>query len=494
MAVKKRLGEMLVEAGIIDETQLHAALGHQRQWGGRLGQVLVEMKLASEEAIVDALAIKFGFEVARLDQLEPYAFEQAKALVPFDYATRNSIFPIAADTGVLTVAMSDPTNLSLTDELAFKSGRRVRVCIAGENAIVAALRHYFGDESPGAREAIDLDADDGSSVEPIYDPIGATSSEEMSRFYQQSPVVVPAVVATVSRGPAAPARAAAPAVPTRLATPAASAPAAKPVPRAAPPTTPALRPPAPASAPIQPPAPAPRSPAPVAAPSPVPAASPPPAAAPALATRPKPRSPGELQLEDQPTGSLPLQPETTAAILLEPAQAADEGAEELQPIPLDAEPLTPEEAAYAQGDAAYAQGDAAYGQGDATYGQGDATYGQGGDAAYGQGGDAAYQQGDAAYAQGDAPYGQGESAVPQGEVPYQAEAPYEEEWVEGQVRPRELTAEEAMILDELGRLASGDDAAPAIVRPAQLLATLIRLLIRKQLITEQELLDEILRN
>jgi hypothetical protein len=377
--------------------------------------------------------------------------------VSLDYATRNSIFPIAADTGVLTVAMSDPTNLSLTDELAFKSGRRVRVCIAGENAIVAALRHYFGDESPGAREAIDLDADDGSSVEPIYDPIGATSSEEMSRFYQQSPVVVPAVVATVSRGPAAPARAAAPAVPTRLATPAASAPAAKPVPRAAPPTTPALRPPAPASAPIQPPAPAPRSPAPVAAPSPVPAASPPPAAAPALATRPKPRSPGELQLEDQPTGSLPLQPETTAAILLEPAQAADEGAEELQPIPLDAEPLTPEEAAYAQGDAAYAQGDAAY-------------------------------------AQGDAPYGQGEAAVPQGEVPYQAEAPYEEEWVEGQVRPRELTAEEAMILDELGRLASGDDAAPAIVRPAQLLATLIRLLIRKQLITEQELLDEILRN
>ena len=37
MAVKKRLGEMLVDAGIIDETQLHAALGHQRQWGGRLG-------------------------------------------------------------------------------------------------------------------------------------------------------------------------------------------------------------------------------------------------------------------------------------------------------------------------------------------------------------------------------------------------------------------------------------------------------------------------
>jgi len=161
MAVKKRLGEMLVEAGIIDETQLHAALGHQRQWGGRLGACLVEMKLASEESIVDALAVKFGFEVARLDQLEPYAFEQAKAILPREYVTRNSIFPIAADTGVLTVAMSDPTNLSLTDELAFKSGRRIKVCIAGENAIAAAVRHHYGEEASSAREAIALDADDG---------------------------------------------------------------------------------------------------------------------------------------------------------------------------------------------------------------------------------------------------------------------------------------------------------------------------------------------
>jgi hypothetical protein len=376
MAVKKRLGEMLVEAGIIDETQLGAALGHQRQWGGRLGHCLIEMKLASEESIVDALAVKFGYEVAQLDQLEPYAFEQAKALLPREYATRNRIFPIAADTGVLTVAMSDPTNLSLTDELAFKSGRRIKVCIAGENAIAAAVRLHYGEDLGGAREAIALDADDGAAVDPIYDPIGATSSEQMSRFYQQGPAAA-----------AAAARAAATPAPVKPATPAARS------------------------------------------------ASP--SASPAQSQRPRTaqRSPKELQLEDQPTGSHALEPETTASILLqhvEHAPASEEPAEELQP--LDGEPLTPEDAAYAEG--------------------------------------AAYPEG-AAYVEG--------------------ESPREEEWVEGPVRPRELSLEESMILDELGRLAVGDDAVPTIVRPAQLLATLIRLLLRKQLITEQELLDEILR-
>jgi hypothetical protein len=336
MAVKKRLGEMLVEAGIIGETQLHAALGHQRQWGGRLGGILVELKLASEEAIVDALALKFGFDVARLDRLEPYAFGQAKALVPREYAVRNHVFPISADTGVLTVAMSDPTNLALTDELAFRSGKRVKVCIAGENAIAAAVRAHYGADAVLGREAIALDVDDGTAVEPLYDPIGATSSEELNRFFQQ---------------------------------PAAATPPAAPRPgRAAP-----RREPEPA--------------------------------------RPRPRSPADLQLEDQPTGSLPLEGELIP----------DEVAEELQPIPLEAEAAIPGEATWDPG-----------------------------------------------------------AAPPPAE---EAGAP----------PPREHTSEESLILAALDKMAAGDEAVPTVVRPAQLLAVLVRLMLRKQLITEQELLDEILQ-
>src|SRR5262245_44864069 len=143
MNPKKRIGEMLLEAGIIDETQLKAALGHQRQWGVRLGQALVDLKLATEADVVRALSLKFGFEVAKLDALEPYGPEQALKLFPREFAFRNSIFPMWADTANVTVAMSDPTNLAVADEIRFRTGRRVKVCIGGDREIAEALRRNY---------------------------------------------------------------------------------------------------------------------------------------------------------------------------------------------------------------------------------------------------------------------------------------------------------------------------------------------------------------
>src|SRR5512138_2958247 len=103
MAPKKRLGEMLIEAGVIGETQLKAALGHQRQWGVRLGQALVDLKLASEADIVRALSVKFGFEVAKLDALEPYGHEQAVKLLPREFTVKHNVFPMWSDTANVTV-------------------------------------------------------------------------------------------------------------------------------------------------------------------------------------------------------------------------------------------------------------------------------------------------------------------------------------------------------------------------------------------------------
>ncbi len=58
MTPKKRLGELLIDAGVIDATQLQAALGFQRQWGVRLGQALVDLKLASEPQHAPAVRAK----------------------------------------------------------------------------------------------------------------------------------------------------------------------------------------------------------------------------------------------------------------------------------------------------------------------------------------------------------------------------------------------------------------------------------------------------
>ncbi len=184
--VKKRLGELLVESGIIDDTQLTAALGHQRQWGIRLGQSLVELKLASEADIVRVLAKRFGFEVARLDELEAYAHAQAVTLVPREFATKHNVFPMSADSSTLSVAMADPTNLAVVDELRFRTGRRVKVSIGGDQEIAAAVAAAYP-SADGGVEAIALDVDDGGpGADPgatVMDGFGGGSADDFDSFF-----------------------------------------------------------------------------------------------------------------------------------------------------------------------------------------------------------------------------------------------------------------------------------------------------------------------
>jgi hypothetical protein len=172
MNPKKRIGEMLLDAGIIDEAQLKAALGHQRQWGVRLGQALVDLKLATERDIVRTLSLKFGLEVANLAVLDPYGHAQAVKLFPREFAVGHNVFPMWADTANVTVAMSDPTNLAVVDEIRFRTGRRVKVCIGGDHEIAAAVAGLYPGGGPMEAIALDLDADPATVADSVFDPFG----------------------------------------------------------------------------------------------------------------------------------------------------------------------------------------------------------------------------------------------------------------------------------------------------------------------------------
>jgi MshEN domain len=164
---RKRLGEILLEAGLIDGTQLQAALGHQRRWGGRLGQALIDLKMASEEQIVSTLATKLGFERVPVEQVEyGPGLELALRLVPHEFAERNQLLPYAADTASLWVAMADPTNVGVIDELAFRTGRNVKLNIAGDREIARAIRRLYLGDKRGV-EAIALDELDDGPVEMV---------------------------------------------------------------------------------------------------------------------------------------------------------------------------------------------------------------------------------------------------------------------------------------------------------------------------------------
>jgi hypothetical protein len=160
---KKRLGEMLVEAGVIDAAGLSAALSHHRQWGMRLGQALVELRLATERDIVQTLSRKLGIELAVLHGLAGREFEEGMKLIPREFAKQHNLIAMGDDGAVLTVAMSDPVNVNVIDELAFRTGRKIKVAIGGDREVAEAVRRHYGVTNPRVESiALDLDpADDG---------------------------------------------------------------------------------------------------------------------------------------------------------------------------------------------------------------------------------------------------------------------------------------------------------------------------------------------
>jgi hypothetical protein len=416
-ATKKRLGELLIDAGVIDATQLQAALGHQRQWGVRLGQALVDLKLASEPDIVQALAIKFGYEVAQLEALEPYGLEQALKLVPREFAVRNNVFPMAADTGSITVAMSDPTNLAVVDELRFRTGRRVKVCIGGDQEIGGALAaRYPSDRAQPEAIALDLDLDEGPDGVAVFDPFGGGSKDALEAFFGSGEATPEAGATAAPEGPSR------------------APPPASPPPRPAPPARVAapVRPASPAAA--APPVAAPARPAPA---RPSPAARPP---AP-MAGAPAPGAPAAPRPTPPTTRAPPGPGETGAPAAPRPAPPAARAALAAGSVP--ANPPAPPAAQQAPRTAA--------------------------------------------------------ASVPPSPVARRAEVPgeailatdllAEEEMVEGRSRPRGLTDDDVQILEAIERLAGGAHAEPDIVKPAQAMAAVIRLLIQKRIITEEEFLD-----
>lgn len=210
---RKRLGEILLEAGVVDGTQLQSALGHQRRWGGRLGQALIDLKMATEEQIVSTLASKLGFERVPVESVEfGPGLELALRLVPHEFAERNQLLAYAADPASLWVAMADPTNVGVIDELAFRTGRNVKLSIAGDREIARAIRRlYLGDKR--GIEAIALDELDDGPVEMVgaLDP-GYTQGLDSYFPGKQAPDATPAPAAQAPAGapPPLPARSAPP--------------------------------------------------------------------------------------------------------------------------------------------------------------------------------------------------------------------------------------------------------------------------------------------
>ena len=139
---RKKLGEMLIDAGVIDASTLRAALAEQQRWGGSLGRALVEMRLIDENTLIATLGAQLHLPTVDLDQLTVPA--EVLALVNGELCERHARVPFAPPFKFLDVAMSDATNLGIIDELRIRTQLNVRPYMAGPKMIERALRRYYG--------------------------------------------------------------------------------------------------------------------------------------------------------------------------------------------------------------------------------------------------------------------------------------------------------------------------------------------------------------
>lgn len=138
---RKKIGEILVGAGVLDDMRLRAALAEQQRWGGPIGRILVEMRLVEEAVLVDALSRQLSVPAVDLDSLD--IPNDVLVLIPGDLCEQYSIVPFAQPMKFLDVAMADPTQAGVIDELQIRTHLNVRPHIAGPKQIERALARFF---------------------------------------------------------------------------------------------------------------------------------------------------------------------------------------------------------------------------------------------------------------------------------------------------------------------------------------------------------------
>jgi hypothetical protein len=145
MPNRPKVGEILVQAGVIDQFQLNAALGEQARWGRPLGATLIKLGFVEERDLVRALASQLDMPVASLEgkRIHP----DVLSLIPGDIAERHMVIPLFVKTegevDFLYVGVEDPGNLEVLDDLAFRTGKQIRPVMVGPSELWEGIDRYY---------------------------------------------------------------------------------------------------------------------------------------------------------------------------------------------------------------------------------------------------------------------------------------------------------------------------------------------------------------
>jgi type IV pilus assembly protein PilB len=140
---RKRIGEIFVEAGLIYKDHLARALQTQRKNHNKLASIITQMGFVDEGSAVSVLGNQLRLNYTTLDDKTIPA--DVISIIPSEAAKKFCVIPVGLEQKILTLAMADPNDLKVIDEIAFMSGMKIMPVLALESNIRKALNKHYKD-------------------------------------------------------------------------------------------------------------------------------------------------------------------------------------------------------------------------------------------------------------------------------------------------------------------------------------------------------------
>jgi type IV pilus assembly protein PilB len=188
VAGEQRIGELLVSEGLITRDQLAKALEEQKANGTRVGYNLVKLGFVKETDLTKMLARQYRMPAVDLTKFE--VDPRIAKLVPSDLAIKHLLLPLKRDGRTLTVAMVDPTNLGVVDDLKFITRYDIFPVIAGEYTLRNAIeKHYETGDAQMQDLLADIAGELEGDVEVVENKEEEMSSAALAAAVEDAPVV-----------------------------------------------------------------------------------------------------------------------------------------------------------------------------------------------------------------------------------------------------------------------------------------------------------------
>ncbi len=188
LSLKDRLTELLIHNKLITQEQLSQALEIQEGKGGKLSDILVELKFIKEQDLISVVSQGLGFPLIDLKRfrIDP---EIAK-IIPVDVSRHYQIIPISLIADTVTLAMADPLNIFAIDHVKSLTGYKINPIIASNEDIAQTIELSYPDAAGGMIDDLVKEMATASSIEFIKEEKEAgPSDQELGRISQEAPVV-----------------------------------------------------------------------------------------------------------------------------------------------------------------------------------------------------------------------------------------------------------------------------------------------------------------